>query len=71
MSYWYNVSSGQVEDDAGRSPGAQVMGPYATRDEAAKALITARERTEKWDDEDREWGSKGSTRTEDPKDSED
>ena len=65
MSYWYNVTSGQVEDDSNRSPGAQVMGPYETSAEAAKALDTARERTQKWDDEDREWGSRGSSRTSD------
>ncbi len=63
MSYWYNVTSGQVEDDASRSQGAQVMGPYETQAEAAKALETARERTAKWDDEDREWGARGSTRS--------
>lgn len=59
MSYWYNVTKGQVEDDAHRSQGAQVMGPYETEADAAKALDTARERTQKWDDEDREWGARG------------
>lgn len=64
MSYWYNVTSGKVETDDERSPGAQVMGPYETQDEAARALETARKRTEKWDDEDREWGAKGASRGE-------
>jgi len=61
VSYWYNVSTGRVESDAERSRGADVMGPYASEAEAAKALDTARARTEKWDDEDREWTSKGSS----------
>jgi hypothetical protein len=31
------------------------MGPYASEAEASNALQTARERTEKWDAEDRKW----------------
>jgi len=61
VSYWYNVSTGQVETDDDRSRGADVMGPYPSEAEAAKALESARERTDKWDDEDREWESKGSS----------
>lgn len=57
MAYWFNVDSGQVETDEVRSQDANVMGPYATRDAAAKALETARSNTEKWDREDKEWGS--------------
>lgn len=58
MAYWYNVSTGQVESDENRSQNAEVMGPYDTEGEAASALATAREKTEKWDEEDRrekEW----------------
>jgi hypothetical protein len=55
MQYWYNVTTGQVEDDATRSRDDEVMGPYATKDEAAKALTHARENTERWDAEDRRW----------------
>ncbi|GAA6525816.1 methionine aminopeptidase [Intrasporangium sp. DVR] len=55
MSFWYNVDTGQVETDENRSRGAQVMGPYDTEVEAREALEHARERTEKWDAEDREW----------------
>ncbi len=55
MSYWFNVSSGKVEDDDTRSRGENLLGPYATREEAAKALDLAAEKTRKWDDEDREW----------------
>ena len=36
------------------------MGPYDTEEEASHALRSARERTEKWDAEDREWNARGS-----------
>jgi hypothetical protein len=55
MAYWYNISSGQVEEEEDRSPSANLMGPYDTREEATRALETARERTDAWDEEDRLW----------------
>jgi hypothetical protein len=55
MAYWYNVDTRQVETEDTRSQGDHVMGPYATEAEAAAALDTAREKTEKWDAEDRAW----------------
>lgn len=55
MQYWYNIRTGKVETDQTRSPNDEVMGPYDTEDEAANALAAARARTEKWDEEDREW----------------
>ena len=55
MQYWFNVTTRQVEDDANRSRDDEVMGPYETREEAAKALAHARENTERWDEEDRRW----------------
>ena len=55
MAYWYNVSSGQVESDDNKSQGDDLMGPYDSQEEAANALQTARERTEKWDAEDKAW----------------
>jgi hypothetical protein len=55
MAYWYNVSSGQVESDDNKSQSDDLMGPYDSQDEAANALQTARERTEKWDAEDKAW----------------
>lgn len=55
MQYWFNVSTGQVETDETRSRGADVMGPYPSEAEAAKALHTARAKTEAWDEQDREW----------------
>ena len=68
MPYWFNVDSGQVETDEVRSQDANVMGPYDTRDAAAQALQTARSNTEKWDREDREWGSGGSSDAESQED---
>jgi hypothetical protein len=55
MAYWYNVSSGQVESDDNKSQSDDLMGPYDSQDEAANALQSARERTEKWDAEDKAW----------------
>ena len=60
MAYWYNLSTGAVESDDNKSPGADLMGPYDTEEEAAGALQKARERTEQWDAEDRAW-EEGST----------
>jgi hypothetical protein len=61
VSYWYNTATGQVETDDNRGQAQDVMGPYDTEEEAAHALQSARERTEKWDAEDREWNARGST----------
>lgn len=55
MAYWFNVSSGQVESDDNKSQSDDLMGPYDSQDEAANALQSARERTEKWDAEDKAW----------------
>jgi len=60
VSYWYNTATGQVETDDNRGQAQDVMGPYDTEEEAAHALQSARERTEKWDAEDREWNARGS-----------
>ena len=61
MTYWYNVDSGKVEDDEHKSAADHLMGPYQTQDEAAGALAKARENTEKWDAEDRDWNAKDSS----------
>jgi hypothetical protein len=60
VSYWYNTATGQVETDDDRGQAQDVMGPYETREEASRALQSARQRTEKWDQEDREWEERGS-----------
>lgn len=61
MSYWYNTATGQVETDDNRGQAQDVMGPYETEAEAARALQSAHERTEKWDEEERRWNSGASS----------
>jgi hypothetical protein len=53
--FWFNVSTGQVEETDNKSQSKDLLGPYPTRAEAERALQTARKRTEKWDEEDRRW----------------
>ncbi|MFN8098031.1 MAG: methionine aminopeptidase [Dermatophilaceae bacterium] len=55
MAFWYNVTTGAVEDDANRGQDSEVMGPYDTADEASRAIEIAAERTKAWDEEDRRW----------------
>ncbi len=55
MQYWYNVDTGRVQTDAERGQNANVLGPYESEDEASRALETARAKTDRWDEEDREW----------------
>lgn len=52
--FYFNIATGQVEEGH-QSSSDDLMGPYATREGAAAALTTARERTEQWDQDDREW----------------
>lgn len=53
MTYWYNIRTGQVEQEPQISRKEDLMGPYPTADAAQNALRSARERTEAWDEEDR------------------
>lgn len=53
--WWYNTKTGQVEPDDNHGPNRDVLGPYKSQEEASRALEIARERTEKWDREDKEW----------------
>ena len=55
MQYWYNIETGQVEEDAAHSRKDNLMGPYSSREDAAAALSKAAARTEAWDEEDRRW----------------
>jgi len=52
-AWFYNVSTGEVEHGP-QSLGRTLMGPYETREDAAHALATARQRTQTWDEEERE-----------------
>jgi len=53
--FFYNVRTGQVEELAKKGQSKDLLGPYPTREAAARALETARERTDAWDEEDRRW----------------
>lgn len=55
MPYWYNVNTGQVEQGEDTNPKSDMMGPYATEAEASNAIESAHARSEKWDEEDREY----------------
>ncbi|MEP7017272.1 MAG: methionine aminopeptidase [Actinomycetota bacterium] len=55
MAFWFNVSTGQVEDDANKSPQDRLMGPFDSQAAAEQALAHAKENTERWDAEDKAW----------------
>ena len=57
--FWFCVKDHRVETGEDLCPPIDRLGPYATREEAERALITARERTEAWDEEDRRWEEGG------------
>jgi len=54
-AWFYNVTTGEVEHGP-QSLGRTLMGPYETREEAARALEAAAARTRTWDEEDRREG---------------
>jgi hypothetical protein len=56
--YWFNTKTGQVEHGR-QSLWSHLLGPYDTAEEAARALETARHRTETWDDDDERWRDPG------------
>jgi hypothetical protein len=51
--FFFNVSTGQVEELAVRGQSKDLLGPYPTREAAEAALATAKAKTEAWDEEDR------------------
>lgn len=52
--YYYNLTTGAVEEGA-QSPATERMGPYATREEAERALSTAAKRNQEWEQDDKQW----------------
>jgi len=56
--YFFNTRTKQVEEGR-NSDWHDLMGPYPSREAASKALDTARERTEKWDEQDEAWDERG------------
>jgi hypothetical protein len=47
--WWYNTRHMRVEGADTASPGKDLLGPYATREEAEHALDKVKERNEAWD----------------------
>nr|WP_165400003.1 SPOR domain-containing protein [Xylanibacterium ulmi] len=56
--YWFNTRTGEVEQGR-QSSWSHLMGPYPTREEAARALDSARRRSDAWDQEDADWADGG------------
>lgn len=56
--YWFNTVTGEVEHGR-QSSWTQLMGPYDTAEEAARALDTARRRSKAWDEDDDRWRGAG------------
>jgi hypothetical protein len=56
VEYFYNTSTKMVEK--GRlSSWEHLMGPYDSYEDAERALETAAQRTQAWDDDDAQWAS--------------
>lgn len=53
-AYYYNISTGQVEQE-GESKATDLLGPFPDAASAANALKTIRDREAKKNAEDREW----------------
>lgn len=51
--YWYNMKTGEVEQGF-QSPAPDRVGPFDTREEAARALEVLRANSAKWAEEDAE-----------------
>ena len=53
--FFFNVSTGQVEELANRGQSKDLLGPYPPRAAAEAALAPARQKTEDWDEAARRW----------------
>ncbi|APF39746.1 SPOR domain-containing protein [Neomicrococcus aestuarii] len=49
--FWYNVETGEVEVGA-QSDWTKLLGPYASREEAQKAMDKVHRNNDAWDDEE-------------------
>ena len=52
--FWFNVKLHRVETEEDLSPSKDRLGPYATSEEASRALDKVEERNEEWDN-DPDW----------------
>ena len=50
--WWYSLTRNTVEADDGPTPGKDRLGPYPTREAAARALETVQERNKEWEAKD-------------------
>jgi hypothetical protein len=50
--WWFCLKHHTVEDDDGPCPGKDRLGPFATPEEASRALEIVRRRNEEWDAQD-------------------
>jgi hypothetical protein len=53
--FYYNVTTGKVEELAKKGQSKDLLGPYPTREAAEAALATAKAKTEAWDQDDKRW----------------
>lgn len=58
MEFWYNLTTREVEVGP-QSDYSQLMGPYSSREDAQRALQTAAENTQRWDENEREYRRDG------------
>jgi hypothetical protein len=54
VEYFFNTRTKMVEKGQ-VSSWEDLMGPYDTRDEAEKALETAKQKSKSWDEQDQKW----------------
>jgi len=52
--FYYNLATGEIEEGP-QSDWSVRLGPYPTREAAARALDIAYERSEDWEEADRAW----------------
>ena len=50
--WWFNTKTMRVEPWDTPAPGKDLLGPYATREEAEHAMDKVRERNKAWDDQE-------------------
>ena len=58
--YWFCLVHHEVEERGSGCPAKDRLGPYASREEASRALEKVQERNREWD-EDPEWKDGGGT----------
>jgi hypothetical protein len=56
QQFWYNTYTHAVEEGA-QSDYRQLIGPYASREEAQHALERAAQRNEEWEDSNARWAA--------------